>query len=95
MYESPINAIITEMQVQTIKRAEEDIYRAVQNVHVDVDKEELLMALQYDRKQYEKGYNDGIRDFAKKLVEHYFYDLERLAIFDEDIINFADKMING
>lgn len=95
MYESPINTIITEMQVQTIKRAEEDVYRAVQNVHVDVDKEELLMALQYDRKQYEKGYNDGIRDFAKKLVEHYFYDLERLAIFDEDIINFADKMINS
>ena len=43
----------------------------------------------------EKDYNDGIRDFTKKLVEHYFYDLERLAISEEDIINFADKMING
>ena len=52
-------------------------------------------ALQYDREQYEKGYEDGIRDFSKKLVEHYFYDLERLAIFDEDIVNFADEMINS
>ncbi len=94
MYESPIEAIITEMQVQTIKLAEDDIYRAVQDINVNVDKEELMRALQYDRQQYEKGYADGIRDFAKKLVEHYFYDLERLAIFDEDIINFADKMIN-
>lgn len=94
MYENPINAIITEMQMQTIKRAEEDVYQAVLRHDINVDKEELVKALQYDRQQYEKGYEDGIRDFAKKLVGHYFYDLERLAIFDEDIINFADKMIN-
>ena len=62
MYESPINAIITEMQVQTIKRVEEDIYRAVQDIHVNVDKEELVKALQYDRRQYEKGYSDGCKD---------------------------------
>lgn len=43
---------------------------------------------------YEKGYEDGKRDFAKKLIDYYFNDLERLAIFEEDINNFVDKMIN-
>lgn len=95
MYESPIKVIVEEVYAQTLKQQENDIWKAIQKYDINVDKEELVMALQYDRHQYEKGYADGIRDFAKKLVEHYFYDLERLAIFDEDIINFADKMINS
>ena len=33
-------------------------------VACDVDEEELLKALQYDRGQYEKGYADGKRDAA-------------------------------
>ena len=35
-----------------------EILKAVQNVGVNVDKEELLKALQYDRGQYQKGYDD-------------------------------------
>ena len=95
MYESPIEIFTTEMQTQVIRQRENYIYQTVQDCGISVDKEELVRALQYDREQYEKGYEDGIRDFAKRLVEHYFYDLERLAIFDEDIINFVDKMINS
>lgn len=95
MYESPIKTIMTDIQTQIVKQQENDIYQAIQRYDVVVDKEELFKALQYDREQYTKGYEDGIRDFAKKLVEHYFYDIERLAIFDEDIINFVDKMINS
>lgn len=44
---------------------------------------------------YEKGYEDGVKEFTKKLIEHYFYDLERISLFEEDINNFADKMINN
>ena len=95
MYESPIKVIVEEVYAQTLKQQENDIWKAIQKYDINVDKEELVMALQYDRHQYEKGYEDGIRDFSKKLVEHYFYDLKRLAIFDQDIINFADKMINS
>lgn len=47
---------------------------AVQRVGVNVDKDELIKALQYDRGQYDKGYADGykeaIRKFSKKLKEH-------------------------
>lgn len=44
---------------------EGDILRAVQKYGINVDKEELLRALQYDRNQYEKGYDDGKADALK------------------------------
>ena len=53
-YQSPIDLIVGQMNLNF----ENEICKAVQNVGVCVDKEELLKALQYDRKQYQKGYSD-------------------------------------
>lgn len=53
-YQSPIELIQTQMEGRLIGT----IYEAVMNVGVNVDKEELLKALQYDREQYQKGYKD-------------------------------------
>lgn len=55
-YKSPIEVMVGEMVMQY----ENDILKAVQDVGIDVDKEELLKALLYDRGQYEKGYADGV-----------------------------------
>ena len=67
MWESPVNVIYGEMQTQI----EGYIFKEIQNVGIDVDKEELLKALQYDREQYSKGYSDGyakgIEEFAEKM----------------------------
>ena len=54
-YESPINAIETELKIFY----EDGVLKAVRSVGFDVNKEELLRALKYDRDQYEKGYRDG------------------------------------
>lgn len=56
MYKSPIDIIYGQMNMQM----EGTIMRAVQNVDVNVDKEELIRALQYDRGQYERGYQDAM-----------------------------------
>ena len=45
---------MTDMQI----RMEGEILKAVQKIGVYVDKDELLKALQYDRNQYQKGYDD-------------------------------------
>lgn len=37
------------------------IYQCVADIGVNIDKEELIRALQYDREQYEQGYRDGIK----------------------------------
>jgi rubrerythrin len=62
MYNSPIEILITDIQHQIVKQQDEEIYQAVLNYVPNVDKEELLRALQYDRDQYEKGYADGKND---------------------------------
>lgn len=64
MYESPIKVIYGQMQTQM----EGDIFRAVQNYHVDVDKDELILALKYDRDQYEKGFRDGAVASEQKWI---------------------------
>ena len=66
MYESPINIITSKLCTQL----ESDCVKSVQSYGFDVDKEELAKALNYDRKQYEKGHTDGdnkaIDDFIRK-----------------------------
>ena len=53
-YQSPIEVFQTQMQSQIV----DEIYKAVMKVGVNVDRNELLKALQYDRDQYQKGYTD-------------------------------------
>ena len=53
-YQSPVDLIISEMNM----RMDGEIFKAVQNVGVNVDRDELIKALRYDRDQYKKGYAD-------------------------------------
>lgn len=74
MYKSPIDMMskaVYEIQTQQ----EEHILRGVLNVGINVDKEELIKALQYDRGQYDKGYADGVREFAESLKMQVAIDL--------------------
>ena len=56
MYEPPIEIIYKDMQT----KVENNVFAAVQEYGIAVDKEELIKALQYDRDQYERGYRDGL-----------------------------------
>ena len=57
-YESPINLIMKDIQTKT----ENEVTTMIQNIGIDINKEELIRALAYDRRQYEKGYRDGHND---------------------------------
>lgn len=63
MYESPIKIITGKMQTQF----DDEIYSAVQNVGINVDREELLKALEYDRGQYEEGFREGERHILRQI----------------------------
>lgn len=63
MYKSPIE-IITE-QIKT--NYDNAIYSAVQNVGINVDREELLKALEYDRGQYEEGFREGEKHTLRQI----------------------------
>jgi len=65
MWESPIELQfgISDMVSEFIKgqteQTEKYIVKSVQSVGIKIDKDELIKAINYDRKQYEKGYLDG------------------------------------
>lgn len=65
MYESPINLITDRVMKDFVKKQDAYILQEVVRLGVDIDKEELLRALMYDREQYEAGYADGKRDAVK------------------------------
>lgn len=80
MYKSPIDIFYGQIETQI----EGEIMKAVQKVHVNVDKDELLRALQYDREQYEKGYDDAIAELEAK--SKWIPVTERLPEMDGTIV---------
>lgn len=72
-YKSPIELIMGQMNLLM----EGEICKAIQNVGVNVDKEELLKALQYDRNQYQKGYSDRDQEIVKCKDCKYWHPMNR------------------
>ena len=58
--------VATFIKGQTETFLEGELLKVTQQMGLDVDRDELLKALQYDRGQYEKGYADGCRDSRKQ-----------------------------
>ncbi len=87
MYESPINIIesaVTELQ----KQQEEGVFRLIRNYGITVDRDELLKALAYDRNQYDKGYDDGVREFIDRLKD----EVCQLLDLDDVLERIAKEM---
>ena len=77
-YESPIRMIVGEMET----KMEADTMSVIQRYGIDVDKEELIKALEYDRGQYEKGYQDACNS-------HKLWNVHQIACMLADI--FKDR----
>jgi len=67
-YKSPIELFLGRIRMELDSQVEGAVYRAVQDINVKVDKEELIKALAYDRQQYQKGYKDGFGAAQKNNV---------------------------
>lgn len=62
-YKSPIDIIHKQIRIDV----DNAIYGAVLNAGINVDREELIKALRYDRGQYDKGYDNGRADMAREI----------------------------
>lgn len=74
-YKSPIEVTYNELKTGF----DDMVMRAVQEVHISVNRFELLKALRYDRSQYEQGYADGLKDaipieWIKQYGEQNWFD---------------------
>ena len=88
MYESPISVTWGEIEQATkrIADAAETYIVARCQMEVDVDKDELIRALNYDRAQYEKGYRDGRADSIKRGFWLGEYSKIRLNLDEEGCV---------
>ena len=89
MWESPIQLLQTQMQMEM----DGEMLRAVQKVGVNVDKEELLRALAYDRGQYDKGYKDGVNAVCERIEEKLERKLSQYE--NKDFDTLMDMGIRG
>ena len=65
-YNCPIRILTEDIQTEISKSVEDTLfYQLKQTVGFDIDKEELIKALNYDRHQYEEGYQAGKMDSMK------------------------------
>lgn len=97
MYNSPIEKIYSELQTQMVQEDENMVMKAIRKVGVNVDKGELIKALQYDRNQYEKGYEDGKNEVLDKIraeiadLDDTNYDYEGYYKAVTDALQIIDK----
>lgn len=96
MYKSPIEQIYGEIQTQMVQEDENMVMKAIRKVGVNVDKEELIKALQYDRNQYTKGYEDGKNDVLDKIRAKIFEEMLSHSGTGEEVIQaYADGLKKG
>lgn len=84
MYKSPIDIIMSEIKFDIAKQQEENIVKAVQEYGIDIDYDELIKALNYDRNQYNKGYEDGYKDGVIKNKEKAINKLKEIPSHYDD-----------
>ena len=93
MHAGPIEEIYKDIEIKVNQAVEERIVKAVQQVDIEVDKEELIKALKYDRDQYQKGYNDALNQIKEEIadLDDADYDFEGYYKAVTDALKVIDK----
>lgn len=94
MYESPINIqeLTRDIQQNIQQDLEKKVIESIGKYEIKVDKEELIKALEYDRNQYIKGYNDALNKIRKEVVclTYYWCEVNPKSV-KEDVLEIIDK----
>lgn len=85
-YDSPVKIIHQEIATQL----DGEIMKCIQKYGIDVNKEELIKALTYDREQFDKGSKVG---YIKGITDFY-YQIKRFENKEHNIIVPASTIIS-
>ena len=64
MYRPPVELVYGQLKT----KIEGETITAVQSYNINVDKDELIKALEYDRNQYSVGFDDGFAHSEKSIT---------------------------
>ena len=90
-FESPLTLVVNEIASEIAEKFDGSVLTALKKYDVDVNKDELIKALRYDRDQYEKGYADGYADCLKE--DRWISVKDRLP--DKDGLYLCWTLFNG
>jgi DNA-directed RNA polymerase subunit RPC12/RpoP len=101
MYESLIERISGE--IHTKMKQEEDRVTCMvsQEIGYKINTEELIKALQYDRNQYEKGFEDGVKSVEKigywvgKYPEHKVLVSKNGCVMESVVCSECGEWLDG
>lgn len=88
-YESPIRLIEDTVKIEI----ENMVVRAVQNYDLTIDKDALIKALNYDREQYEKGFEDGKAISIETEAIPIEWIKERMNNIEDTMLEMAWSML--
>lgn len=94
MYESPIDIqeLTRDIQEKIKQDQEEKVMECICEYGINVDKEELIKALQYDRNQYKKGFADALDRIREEIMElDVDYDFEGFYKCQAEVLAIIDK----
>ena len=94
MYESPINIyeLTRDIQQKIKQDQEEKVMECICEYGINVDKEELIKALNYDSNQYEKGFNDALNKIRAEIMElDTDYSFEGFYRCQSEVLAIIDK----
>ena len=105
MYKSPItvdtgevkyDGLMEKIEKEFADHIDEAVIRAVLETNVEVDRDELIRALRFDRCQYQKGYSDGWEAAHQSIVrcrecKHFgrFGDRNYCEVFADELLEQA------
>ena len=91
MYSSPIELIYQDLETSF----EDKVLKATQAVDIQVNKDELIKALQFDRQQYDTGYIDGKAEALTNIYSVWDCETCSLKYFSnfESAKNYAKQIL--
>lgn len=93
-YESPVSLFYQQAAEAITQDQENKIMAEIKyQMAVDINKEELLRALKYDRDQYDKGYKDGYLAGAQYAMDQMQERLNKAC--ESEIVKFFNETHKG
>ena len=83
-YKSPVEILIDKQTIAFENELIDGIHKIAMNYGINVDKEELIKALKYDRDQYQWGYEHGKKDAVihAHWISGVYFDNDEVAQYD-------------